>query len=138
MARLDIESLAKRYGDFYAVRDVSLTVADGEFLVLLGPSGCGKTTTLRMVAGFIEPTGGMVRLAGADVTLLPPWKRNAGMVFQSYALFPHLTVAQNVAFGLEMRKLARADIRRRGEEGMGLVRPNDDGGAPAGRALGRR
>ena len=122
MASLDIEQLAKRYGDFYAVRDVSLRVADGEFLVLLGPSGCGKTTTLRMVAGFIEPTSGMVRLGGGDVTLLPPWRRNAGMVFQSYALFPHLTVAQNVAFGLEMRKLARADIERRVEETLALVR----------------
>jgi putative spermidine/putrescine transport system ATP-binding protein len=90
--------------------------------VLLGPSGCGKTTTLRMVAGFIEPSAGHVRLAGQDVTLLPPWKRNAGMVFQSYALFPHLTVAQNVAFGLEMRKLARADIERRVEETLALVR----------------
>ena len=97
-------------------------VADGEFLVLLGPSGCGKTTTLRMVAGFIEPTSGMVRLGGGDVTLLPPWRRNAGMVFQSYALFPHLTVAQNVAFGLEMRKLPRADIERRVEETLALVR----------------
>src|SRR2546428_591010 len=113
MARLDIENLVKRYGDFHAVRDVSLSVADGEFLVLLGPSGCGKTTTLAMVAGFIEPRAGMVRLGGENVTLLPPWKRNAGMVFQSYALFPHLTVAQNVAFGLEMRKLPRADIGRR-------------------------
>jgi putative spermidine/putrescine transport system ATP-binding protein len=122
MASLDIEQLAKRYGDFYAVRDVSLRVADGEFLVLLGPSGCGKTTTLRMVAGFIEPTSGMVRLGGGDVTLLPPWRRNAGMVFQSYALFPHLTVAQNVAFGLEMRKLPRADIERRVEETLALVR----------------
>jgi putative spermidine/putrescine transport system ATP-binding protein len=128
MARLDIQSLAKRYGDFYAVRDVSLAVADGEFLVLLGPSGCGKTTTLRMVAGFIEPTGGTVRLGGADVTLLPPWKRNAGMVFQSYALFPHLTVAQNVAFGLEMRKLPRADIERRVEETLALVRLKGYGG----------
>jgi len=81
MARLDIDTLTKRYGDFHAVRDVSLEVADGEFLVLLGPSGCGKTTTLRMVAGFIEPTGGNVRLGGRDVTILPPWKRNAGMVF---------------------------------------------------------
>jgi putative spermidine/putrescine transport system ATP-binding protein len=122
MASLDIEQLVKRYGDFYAVRDVSLRVADGEFLVLLGPSGCGKTTTLRMVAGFIEPTSGMVRLGGGDVTLLPPWRRNAGMVFQSYALFPHLTVAQNVAFGLEMRKLPRADIERRVEETLALVR----------------
>jgi putative spermidine/putrescine transport system ATP-binding protein len=122
MARLDIERLDKRYGDFYAVRDVSLSVADGEFLVLLGPSGCGKTTTLRMVAGFIEPSGGQVRLAGSDVTLLPPWKRNTGMVFQSYALFPHLTVAQNVAFGLEMRKLPKADVERRVEEALALVR----------------
>ena len=83
MAKLEIQNLAKRYGDFHAVRDVSLSVADGEFLVLLGPSGCGKTTTLRMIAGFIEPTAGTVRLGGVDVTVLPPWKRNAGMVFQS-------------------------------------------------------
>src|SRR5580698_9556317 len=128
MAKLEIQNLVKRYGDFHAVRDVSLSVADGEFLVLLGPSGCGKTTTLRMVAGFIEPTGGTVRLGGADVTLLPPWKRNAGMVFQSYALFPHLTVAQNVAFGLEMRKLPRADINNRVEETLALVRLEGYGG----------
>ncbi|MBV8188177.1 MAG: ABC transporter ATP-binding protein, partial [Alphaproteobacteria bacterium] len=96
MAHLDIIGLGKRYGDFHAVRDVSLSIEDGEFLVLLGPSGCGKTTTLRMVAGFIEPTQGHVKLAGSDVTLLPPWKRNAGMVFQNYALFPHLSVAENV------------------------------------------
>jgi len=122
MAQLDINGLSKRYGDFYAVREVSLDIKDGEFLVLLGPSGCGKTTTLRMVAGFIEPTAGHVKLGGSEVTLLPPWKRNAGMVFQSYALFPHLTVAQNVAFGLEMRKLPRADIERRVEETLALVR----------------
>jgi len=122
MARLDLQGLGKRYGDFHAVRDVNLQVADGEFLVLLGPSGCGKTTTLRMVAGFIEPTAGHVKLGGTDVTELPPWRRNAGMVFQSYALFPHLSVAQNVAFGLEMRKLPRADITRRVEEALALVR----------------
>jgi putative spermidine/putrescine transport system ATP-binding protein len=122
MARLDIENLVKRYGDFHAVKNVSLSIADGEFLVLLGPSGCGKTTTLRMVAGFIEPTAGRVLLGGQDVTVLPPWKRNAGMVFQSYALFPHLTVAQNVAFGLEMRKIPRADIGKRVEEVLALVR----------------
>src|SRR5258708_37144540 len=122
MADLDLRGLSKHYGDFYAVREVSLSVADGEFLVLLGPSGCGKTTTLRMVAGFIEPSAGMVRLGGENVTLLPPWKRNAGMVFQSYALFPHLTVAQNVAFGLEMRKPARPDIERPAEEVLALVR----------------
>jgi putative spermidine/putrescine transport system ATP-binding protein len=128
VARLDLDGLAKRYGDFHAVRDVSLAVADGEFLVLLGPSGCGKTTTLRMVAGFTEPTSGRIGLAGADVTGLPPWKRNAGMVFQSYALFPHLTVAQNVAFGLEMRKLARVEIARRVDEVLALVRLEGFGG----------
>jgi putative spermidine/putrescine transport system ATP-binding protein len=122
MARLDLETLAKRYGDFHAVCDVSLEIDDGEFVVLLGPSGCGKTTTLRMVAGFIEPSAGHVRLGGTDVTQLPPWKRNAGMVFQSYALFPHLTVAQNIAFGLEMRKLPRAEVDQRVEEALALVR----------------
>ena len=128
MADLSLNGLSKHYGDFYAVREVSLTIADGEFLVLLGPSGCGKTTTLRMIAGFIEPSAGHVRLAGQDVTLLPPWRRNAGMVFQSYALFPHMTVAQNVAFGLEMRKLPRTDIERRVEEVLALVRLGGYGG----------
>src|SRR5215216_3081940 len=122
MADLSLNGLSKHYGDFYAVREVSLTIADGEFLVLLGPSGCGKTTTLRMVAGFIEPSAGHVRLAGQDVTLLPPWRRNTGMVFQSYALFPHMTVAENVAFGLEMRKLAKADVDSRTREALRLVR----------------
>ena len=128
MARLDIQDLVKRYGDFHAVRDVSLSIENGEFLVLLGPSGCGKTTTLRMVAGFIEPTSGSVRLGGADITRLPPWKRNAGMVFQNYALFPHMTVAENVAFGLEMRKVPKADIARRVEETLALVRLAGYGG----------
>src|SRR5688572_10263848 len=128
MAQLDLDSLGKRYGDFHAVREFSLSVEDGEFVVLLGPSGCGKTTTLRMVAGFIEPTAGHVKLAGQDVTLLPPWRRNTGMVFQSYALFPHLTVAQNVAFGLEMRKLPKADIDKRVEEALALVRLSGFGG----------
>ena len=128
MAELSISGLVKRYGDFHAVRDVSLDIADGEFLVLLGPSGCGKTTTLRMVAGFIEPTAGHVKLGGNDVTLLPPWKRNAGMVFQSYALFPHLSVAQNVAFGLEMRKVAKAETAKRVDEALALVRLGGLGG----------
>jgi putative spermidine/putrescine transport system ATP-binding protein len=122
MARLELHQLSKRYGDFYAARDVTLDVADGEFLVLLGPSGCGKTTTLRMIAGFVEPTAGTVRLGGRDVTRLPAWKRNTGLVFQSYALFPHLTVAQNVAFGLEMRKVPQADADRRVAEALELVR----------------
>jgi len=128
MARLDIMGLVKRYGDFHAVRDVSLGIDDGEFLVLLGPSGCGKTTTLRMVAGFIEPTAGQVKLGGTDVTLLPPWRRNAGMVFQNYALFPHLTVTENVAFGLQMRKVAKAEIAQRVEETLALVRLTGLGG----------
>ena len=101
MARLQLAGITKRYGDFKAADDLSLDVADGEFVVLLGPSGCGKTTTLRIIAGFIEPTSGSVHLGERDITSLPPWKRNAGLVFQSYALFPHITVAENVAFGLE-------------------------------------
>ncbi len=122
MARLLLDHVSKRYGDFHAVRDVTLEVADGEFVVLLGPSGCGKTTTLRMIAGFITPTAGSVHLGESDVTTLPPWKRNAGLVFQSYALFPHLSVAQNVAFGLEMRRLGKADIAARVAEALRLVR----------------
>jgi putative spermidine/putrescine transport system ATP-binding protein len=122
MARLALDKVTKRYGEFYAVRDVSLDVPDGEFLVLLGPSGCGKTTTLRIIAGFVEATSGVVHLGGREITGLPPWKRNAGLVFQNYALFPHLTVAENVAFGLEMRKVAKADMAPRVSEALRLVR----------------
>ena len=122
MARLEIDRISKRYGDVHAVRDFTLDVADGEFVVFLGPSGCGKTTTLRVVAGFAEPTSGSVRLGHRDITQLPPWKRNAGLVFQSYALFPHLTVAQNVAFGLEMRKVAPSQMAGRIAEALRLVR----------------
>jgi putative spermidine/putrescine transport system ATP-binding protein len=122
MARLEIDRVSKRYGDVIAVRDLTLDVADGEFVVLLGPSGCGKTTMLRIVAGFAEPTSGVVRLGGRDVTRLPPWKRNAGLVFQSYALFPHLTVARNVAFGLEMRKVEASQMQGRVADALRLVR----------------
>jgi putative spermidine/putrescine transport system ATP-binding protein len=122
MARLEIEHLTKRYGDFVAARDVTLTVEEGEFLVLLGPSGCGKTTTLRMVAGFVDPSEGTVRLGGRDITHLPPWQRNTGLVFQSYALFPHMTVNQNVAFALEMRKVPKPDVAPRVAEALSLVR----------------
>ena len=121
MARLELDRLSKRYGDFHAARDVSLDVAEGEFLVLLGPSGCGKTTTLRMIAGFVEPTAGTVKIGGRDVTTLPPWKRNTGLVFQNYALFPHLTVGQNVAFGLEMRKVAKAEADAKVMDALKLV-----------------
>src|SRR6516225_8329823 len=122
MARLEIDRVSKRYGDVVAVRDLTLDVADGEFVVLLGPSGCGKTTMLRIVAGFAEPTSGVVRLKDRDVTRLPPWKRNAGLVFQSYALFPHLSVARNVAFGLEMRKVEASQRQRRVADALRLVR----------------
>lgn len=122
MAKLELDHLSKRYGEFHAVRDVTLDVAEGEFLVLLGPSGCGKTTTLRMIAGFIEPSGGAVRIGGHDITWQPPWKRNTGLVFQSYALFPHLTVNQNVGFGLEMRKVPPSEIAQRTAEALRLVR----------------
>jgi putative spermidine/putrescine transport system ATP-binding protein len=122
MARLEIDHVTKRYGDLNAADNVTLDVRDGEFLVLLGPSGCGKTTTLRIVAGFIEPTAGSVRLGDRDVTSLPPWKRNAGLVFQSYALFPHMTVNENVAFGLEMRKVPAAEIGPKIADALRLVR----------------
>src|SRR5882724_10082244 len=122
MARLELDNLSKRYGDHAAVAGVTLDVSDGEFLVLLGPSGCGKTTTLRMIAGFVEPSGGAARIGGIDVTYLAPWHRNTGMVFQSYALFPHMTAMENVAFGLEMRKLAKAEITGRAREALRLVR----------------
>src|SRR6187401_221448 len=122
MARLQLSGITKRYGDFKAADDVSLDIADGEFLVLLGPSGCGKTTTLRIIAGFIEPTSGTVRLGDRDITTLPPWKRNTGLVFQSYALFPHMSVAENIAFGLEMRQMPKAEMAPKITEALRLVR----------------
>jgi putative spermidine/putrescine transport system ATP-binding protein len=122
MARLRLTGITKCYGDVKAVDGFSVDIADGEFLVLLGPSGCGKTTTLRIVAGFIDPTSGNVHLGERDITALPPWKRNAGLVFQSYALFPHMSVNDNVAFGLEMRKMPRAEMAPRIAEALRLVR----------------
>ena len=122
MARLQLTGLTKTYGDFRAVSDVNLDIGQGELVVLLGPSGCGKTTTLRMIAGFVAPTAGEIRLGGNDITRQPPWKRNTGLVFQSYALFPHLSVVDNVAFGLRMRKLPQADIAAKLTEVLRLVR----------------
>src|SRR5579864_3231835 len=113
MAEIRLRNLTKRFGDVRAVSDLTLDAASGELVALLGPSGCGKTTTLRMVAGFETPTAGRILLGDRDVTETPPERRNCGMVFQHYALFPHLTVAQNVAFGLEMRQAPRAEIGRR-------------------------
>src|SRR5499426_2732670 len=122
MARIELEAVCKRYGEFYAVRDFSLTIEQGELVVLLGPSGCGKTTTLRMIAGFVPVTSGRIRLGGRDVTTLPSYRRNTGLVFQGYALFPHLTAAENVAFGLEMRKLAPDTVRAKVAAALRLVR----------------
>ncbi len=117
-----LQSVSKSYGDHRAVVDFSLEVAQGEFLVLLGPSGCGKTTTLRMIAGFVEPSAGRILFGDRDVTDLPPYRRNTGLVFQGYALFPHLTVFENVAFGLRMRRLEREVVERRTQEALRLVR----------------
>src|SRR5436190_14079404 len=122
MARLQLTGLTKTYGDFHAVAGVDLDIRQGELVVLLGPSGCGKTTTLRMIAGFVAPTAGEIRLGGNDITRQPPWKRNTGLVFQSYALFPHLSVADNVAFGLRMRNLPQPRIAAKLAEVLRLVR----------------
>lgn len=122
MSFLVIQGLAKQFGDFVAVEDLSLSVERGEFVSLLGPSGCGKTTTLQMVAGFISPTRGSVSIAGRDITAMRPEKRGMGIVFQSYALFPHMTVAENISFGLEMRDMGRDARRLRIEETLDLVK----------------
>jgi putative spermidine/putrescine transport system ATP-binding protein len=122
MARLQLTGLTKTYGDVRAVAGVDLDIAQGELVVLLGPSGCGKTTTLRMIAGFVAPTAGEIRLGGRDITRQPPWKRNTGLVFQSYALFPHLTAAENIAFGLRMRKLPPPQVGAKVAEVLRLVR----------------
>ena len=122
MARLQLSGVSKTYGDVRAVVGVDLDIAQGELVVLLGPSGCGKTTTLRMIAGFVAPTSGEIRLGGRDITREPPWKRNTGLVFQSYALFPHLSAAQNIAFGLRMRRLPEAQVAAKLAEVLRLVR----------------
>jgi putative spermidine/putrescine transport system ATP-binding protein len=118
---LRLESLSRRFGDTVAVDALSLEVARGEILTLLGPSGCGKTTTLRMIAGFEHPTGGRIVLDGRDVTALTPQKRGMGMVFQSYALFPHLDVRENVEFGLRSRGERGADVAAKADRALELV-----------------
>ncbi|HXV82581.1 MAG TPA: ABC transporter ATP-binding protein [Candidatus Binatia bacterium] len=108
-----LENIGKRYGDIWAVRHVDLEIAQGEFYTLLGPSGCGKTTLLRTIAGFVSPDEGAVFLDGQSVNHMPPWKRDLGMVFQNYALWPHMTVFANVAFGLKERKVPRREVEPR-------------------------
>ncbi len=120
-ADLALSGLTKSYGATMAVDNVTLRIATGEMVALLGPSGCGKTTTLRMIAGLVEPSDGNILIGGYPVTHVPVHKRNIGMLFQNYALFPHLSVAQNVAFGLEMRGVKKAEARRRVREALQLV-----------------
>ncbi|MBI3967853.1 MAG: ABC transporter ATP-binding protein, partial [Chloroflexi bacterium] len=122
---IELAGVTKRYGGTPAVRSVSLSIRRGEILSLLGPSGCGKTTTLNLIAGFLEPDEGVIRLAGQDVTHVPPHRRNLGMVFQSYALFPHLTIFDNIAFGLRQRKVDKSSIRERVLRALDLVRLPD-------------
>jgi spermidine/putrescine ABC transporter ATP-binding subunit len=119
---LELLAVRKAYGEVAALHEISLRVAEGTLLFLLGPSGCGKTTTLRIVAGFIRQDGGQVRIRGQNVDGVPPERRNLGMVFQNYALFPHLTVFQNVAFGLRMRKVLPSAVRERVRRALELVR----------------
>lgn len=118
---VQIVAVTKRFGETLAVDRVSLNVKQGEFVTLLGPSGCGKTTTLRMIGGFELPDTGSVFIQGRDVTAFPPAERNTSMVFQDYALFPHMSVADNIAFGLQMRRLNRREIKERTEEALRLV-----------------
>ncbi|HZO07096.1 MAG TPA: spermidine/putrescine ABC transporter ATP-binding protein, partial [Solirubrobacterales bacterium] len=110
---VELRGVTKRFGEFTAVDDLSLTLGSGEFFTLLGPSGCGKTTTLRMIAGFEQPNEGEIRVEGTDVAGLPPYKRPTNTVFQSYALFPHLSVEDNVAFGLKRQKVGKDEIAER-------------------------
>src|ERR1044071_4913429 len=116
MTYLTLSNITKQFGDSYAVKDFNLDVEKGEFVSFLGPSGCGKTTTLRMVAGFESPTNGTIRLDGADITDKAPNQRNMGMIFQSYALFPNMTVSQNIGFGLRVRGEKDASIKDRVKE----------------------
>ncbi len=123
MPEIDVrlDRVSKLFGDAAAVDDLSLDIQEGEFFSMLGPSGCGKTTTLRMIGGFEEPTYGTVYLGGRDVTTLPPYKRDVNTVFQSYALFPHLNVYENIAFGLRRKKVDKGDIDKRVRDAMTLV-----------------
>ena len=125
MSTVRLQRVSKRFDRVAAVHALDLEIVQGEFLTLLGPSGCGKTTTLRMIAGFVEPTEGRVFIGGEDVTDLAPQRRTIGMVFQDYALFPHLTVAENIAFGLVERGVARAKIAARVKELLDLIRLPD-------------
>ena len=127
MALVELSKVTKRFGDTEVVKSLDLLVEKGEFLTFLGPSGCGKTTTLRMIGGFEQPTSGTILLAGKVVGNLPPYKRDVNTVFQSYALFPHMTVAENVAYGLEQKRLPKAEIQRKVADVLAMVRMDSFG-----------
>src|SRR3954447_17585609 len=122
MAGVTVANLAKRFGAIAAVDRVSLSVPDGAIVAILGPSGCGKTTFLRLLAGLETPDGGTIRIGAADVTQLPPERRGLGMMFQSYALFPHMTVAENLSFPLRMRRIDHRAVQTRVADALRLVR----------------
>ena len=127
MTFLELTGIQKRFGDTAAVEDFNLAAQRGEFVSFLGPSGCGKTTTLRMIAGFEQPTEGTIVVDGTDITRRPPNRRNVGMVFQSYALFPNMTVGDNIGFGLKVRKTPKDKIRKKVEELLGIINLPDKG-----------
>ena len=127
MTHLALSNITKHFGDFTAVRDFNLDVTRGEFVSFLGPSGCGKTTTLRMIAGFETPTTGKITIEGEDITFKAPSQRNVGMVFQSYALFPNMTVAQNIGFGLRIRKEPDEALKKRVNEMLALIHLEEKG-----------
>ncbi len=128
MSRVTARGVAKTYGDVVALHPLDLEIEEGEFLTLLGPSGCGKTTTLRLIAGFVRPSAGRILFGAEDVTRVAPQHREIGMVFQDYALFPHMTIAENIGFGLVERRRPAREIARRVEELLQLVRLPDIGG----------
>lgn len=127
MSAVSLSNIVKRFGDYTAVHQMSLDIAEGSFVTLLGPSGCGKTTTLRMIAGLLDPSEGEIAIKGKRVNDVPIHKRNLGLVFQNYALFPHKTVAENVAFGLNYRNVGKQDARRKVAEALDLVQLPDLG-----------
>src|SRR5512136_2223787 len=118
---IQLQDIVKKFGILEAVSHVSLEIRDGELFTLLGPSGCGKTTLLRLIGGFYRPDHGDIRFDGKSVTSIPPYERNIGMVFQNYALWPHMTIADNITYGLKLKKVSRGDISERVSNTLSLV-----------------
>lgn len=127
MSAVSLNNIIKRFGNFTAVHEMSLDIAEGSFVTLLGPSGCGKTTTLRMIAGLLDPTEGEISIKGRRMNDVPIHKRNLGLVFQNYALFPHMTIAENLAFPLQVRRMGKADAEAKVKRALSMVRLDDFG-----------